>query len=121
MVVMSHRVEPSELAEAAAPRGVTPFLVYAGTDGSARINHVHASIETAPEQTTAICSGFGRGVVSHVEAGGTLSLLWPPNGDEVFSLIADGTGTLDGDQLRITISAAVLHRPAPANGGPASC
>ena len=118
---MSHRVEPQDLAATAAPYGPTPFLVYAGADGSARINHVRASIEHG-DVTTAVCVGFGRGVSRHLdEGGGPLSLLWPAVPGQEFSLIADGAGTITDDTLSIVISAAVLHRPAPEQGDAATC
>lgn len=121
MVAMSHRVDPADLATEAAPRGATPYLLYAGRNGSARVNHVHTVIEATPAGTTAICTGFGRGIISHVEDDGALSLLWPAASAGDFSLIADGTGSIVDDTLRISISDAVLHRPAPTDGGPATC
>ncbi len=121
MGTMSHRVDPADLATEATPRGNRPYLLYAGRNGSARVNHVHTEIETAPTGTTAICTGFGRGIISHVEDDGPLSLLWPAASAEDFSLIADGTGSIVDETLRISITDAVLHRPAPADGGPATC
>ena len=114
---MSHRVEPADLADVAARYGRTPFLMYASADGSARVNHVVVdSIDTGPAGTTARCRGHGRGVAGRVAAGAPLSLLWPAPSEGEFSLIADGAGTIDGDALTITVSGAVLHRPAPLDG-----
>lgn len=118
---MSHRVEPRDLAATAAPYGPTPFLLYAGADGTARINHVRVTIEQG-QNTNAICHGFGRGVTRHLEqGGGPLSILWPAVPGQEFSLIADGTGTISGETLSISISAAVLHRPAPDEGDATTC
>ncbi len=117
---MSHTVHPSDLPSTAAPYGRTAFLVYAGASGSARINHVVADLETSDGATIARCRGFGRGVPARVDAGATLSLLWPAPSDEAFSLIADGTGTIDEDVLSIVVTDAVLHRPAPVDG-PTTC
>lgn len=118
---MSHRVDPTDLAAEATPRGDTPYLLYAGRNGTARVNHVHAIVETSDAGTVVICTGIGRGVHSHVESGGPLSLLWPATESGAFSLIADGNGVLVEDALHLTITDAVLHRPAPVDGGPASC
>lgn len=114
-LVMSHNVEPSELAATAAPYGQTPFLLYSSTSGSARVNHVSAVVTEGEPKV--LVSGFGRGVVSRVADGATLSLLWPAH-DDGFSLIADGIGTLDEGETTLTlaITAAVLHRPAPVDG-----
>jgi len=108
---MSHAVDPDDLAEAVDPYGSTPFLLYSSVDGSARVNHVSVAIETSP--AVAKVRGFGRGVPARVEDSAPLSLLWPPHTPGGFSLIADGTGAIEGDELVISISAAVLHRPAP--------
>lgn len=112
---MSHKVDPSELAVAAAPYGETPFLLYSAADGSARVNHVVANV--AQGEPRASISGFGRGVVSRLSDGAALSLLWP-SPDNGFSLIADGIGSLDENETTIVleITAAVLHRPAPVDG-----
>jgi hypothetical protein len=114
---MSHAVEPHDLAETAAPYGTTPFLLYSASDGSARVNHVVAHVDGL----TVRVIGFGRGVVGRVEDGAALSLLWPGTQDEAFSLIADGQGSVtdDGETLVISITAAVLHRPAPVDGNAA--
>ena len=111
---MSHAVDPHDLARTAAPYGTTPFLLYSSTDGAARVNHVVADVDGL----TVRVRGFGRGVVRRVNEGAALSLLWPPTGEETFSLIADGSGSVidDGETLVISIDAAVLHRPAPVDG-----
>lgn len=113
---MSHAVAPADLGTVAKPYGTTPFLLYCSDAGEARVNHVVATCELGSTEVTV--TGFGRGVTRVVEAGSQLSLLWPAAGDETFSLIADGSGTLNNDQtcLTITIDAAVLHRPAPVDG-----
>lgn len=114
---VSHAVDPDDLAETAAPYGNTPFLLYSSPDGSARVNHVVATVESNP---AVVCiTGFGRGIAGRLEDGSTkppLSLLWPAVTGNEFSLIADGEGTVDGDVIKIAISAAVLHRPAPVDG-----
>lgn len=113
-MVMSHAVTPDDLSEVSAPYGGTPFLLYSAADGSARVNHVVSVVESAPAQ--AIVTGFGRGVAGRIADGATLSLLWPSPDPQGFSLIADGTGEVDGERLIITITGAVLHRPAPVDG-----
>lgn len=115
---MSHSVAPNDLSTTAAAYGTTPFLLYSSADGAARVNHVSVEVERSPAVVRV--RGFGRGVASRIADGAPLSLLWPPAGAAEFSLIADGTGSIANDELTITITAAVLHRPAPVDG-PASC
>ncbi len=111
---MSHTVALADLEHTAQPYGSTPFLVYAGSSGSARVNHVVVeSISSRGDQATVRCRGFGRGVAERVEASAPLSLLWPAMRPGDFSLIADGMGSVDERTLVIEITGAVLHRPAP--------
>ena len=117
---MSHAVDPADLASASARYGNTPFLLYALADGSARINHVVAQV--ADVEPIVTIHGFGRGVVRRVEGGAPLSLLWPARNPDDFSLIADGIGSIDAatdsdePTLRVHVTKAVLHRPAPVDG-----
>lgn len=43
-----------------------------------------------------------------------VTLVWPPSDAEHYSLIVDGIGRLDGHDLIVAPTRAVLHRPAPA-------
>lgn len=112
---MSHAVSPQDLHATALPYGNTPFLLYVGSSGTARVNHVAVQLSEGSDQV--IVTGIGRGVAKTLTPDLVLSLLWPPYDQDGFSLIADGTGTMDGEgdaaRLILTISAAVLHRPAP--------
>ncbi len=114
---MSHSVAPEDLSTTSAPYGSTPFLLYSAADGSARVNHVVAAVEAEPARV--FITGFGRGVTARLAEGATLSLLWPSPEPDGFSLIADGTGEIDGDQLIVSVTGAVLHRPAPVDGNDA--
>lgn len=42
-----------------------------------------------------------------------ISLVWPPPRDDDYSLIVDGDAQAHGDELHISPTRAVLHRPAP--------
>jgi len=118
---MSHAVEPSDLAKTVENYGSTPYLLYSNDAGQARVNHVVVQ-EIARERVT--ITGFGRGITARISAdeGLPLSILWPATTQGGFSLIADGTGSVDGEgaRLTITVHAAVLHRPAPQDGS-ATC
>lgn len=114
---VSHAVDPDDLASTAVPYGNTPFLLYSSEGGSARVNHVLATVESNPAVVR--ITGFGRGVAKRLGESSnkpSLSLLWPAVDGQEFSLIADGEGTVDGDVISIAVSAAVLHRPAPVDG-----
>ena len=124
---MSHAVRPEDLHTIATPYGSTPFLLYVGSSGTARVNHV--SVQLAEGSAHVHVTGFGRGIPSILSDDLVMSLLWPPHEDDGFSLIADGTGVLEPREpdatnsdarLILTITNAVLHRPAPTSG-PATC
>ena len=50
-----------------------------------------------------------------------VSLVWPPDDVDQYSLIVDGEAIEGPGELRISPSRAVLHRPAPASDGAESC
>lgn len=117
---MSHAVEPSQLAEVAAPYGTAPYLLYSSERGEARVNHVRVQLIT--ESPVLVITGFGRGVARALDREAPLSLLWPNPGTEQFSLIADGTGVLgDEGKMEFRVTSAVMHRPAPEGKGSATC
>ncbi|MGI9606664.1 MAG: hypothetical protein ACR2P0_11040 [Acidimicrobiales bacterium] len=116
---MSHAVELRDLADRVTSYGDTPYLVYPGTSGASRINHVVTSVTSGADSATIAVVGFGRGVVDRVAAGAPLSLLWPAVDDETYSLIVDGTGEIVGDELVVHATGAVLHLPKRVDGSTA--
>lgn len=48
-----------------------------------------------------------------------VSLVWPPAEVGGYSLIVDGTAEVHGGAVGVRPTKAVLHRPAPADAGPA--
>ena len=55
----------------------------------------------------------GRTTARNVAAAPDVTLLWPASGQD-YSLIVDGSGTVDGDVVRITPARAILHRSVRA-------
>ena len=66
----------------------------------------------------------GRGSLANVAANPVVTLLFPPVEDPErsgttpaahpgFSLLVDGRAEVDGDDVRVTPTGAVLHKPAP--------
>src|SRR6478752_3085930 len=53
----------------------------------------------------------GRGSVANVGANHHLTLLFPPLTSPGMSLLVDGIGAVEGEDVLIRPSAAVLHRP----------
>ena len=64
----------------------------------------------------------GRGSLANAEAQPAVTLLWPPTEATEpagFTLLVDGTAAREGDDLVVTPTWAVLHRPAGSDHGPA--
>ena len=59
----------------------------------------------------------GKGTASNASERSSVSLLWPPASPGDFSLIVDGTASVDGDVVTVTPESAVLHRAATTASG----
>lgn len=67
-------------------------------------------------------AGPGRGSLANAAAHPDVTLMWPPTGRTEpagFTLLVDGTATVDGEDVLLTPTSAVLHRPAGSDHGPA--
>ena len=65
--------------------------------------------------------GPGRGSLANAAAHPDATLLWPPTERTEpagFTLLVDGTAAVDGEDLLVTPTWAVLHRPAGSDHGP---
>jgi hypothetical protein len=115
---MSKEVALAELA-AALDRFAFAYLATVGEGQRAHIVAVRPVLEghalriPKPGRTT------GRNVGQQP----AVTLVWPPADAEDYSLIVDGTGVLEGEELVVTPTRAVLHRPAqsPRANSPTAC
>ena len=53
----------------------------------------------------------GRGSVANIDANPNLTLVFPPLTNPGMSLLVDGIGAIDGDDVLVTPTGAVLHKP----------
>ena len=53
----------------------------------------------------------GRGSVANVGSNPAVTLLFPPAADPGMTLLVDGTAAVQGEDVRITPTGAVLHKP----------
>lgn len=53
----------------------------------------------------------GRGSLANVAANSVVTLLYPPREAPGFSLLVDGTAAVQGDDVVVTPTGAVLHKP----------
>lgn len=113
---MSIRVELGELAAALEAYSFA-YLLTVNDDG-----RPHAVAVTPVLQDGGMrVSELGRRTAANAVARPAISLVWPPAEPGGYSLIVDGDAeTDDDDDLVITPTTAVLHRPAPAGAEPSA-
>jgi hypothetical protein len=108
---MSIRVELDELRSVAAQQMPFAYLLTVSADAEARAVAVTPRIDD-----DVISCEAGRHSCENAIAHPEVSLLWPPTDPGDYSLIVDGTATVDDSVVRIRATRAVRHRPAPGGG-----
>ena len=109
---MSVKVEPTLIGEHVAGRE----FVYLITHNGER-SHVVA-LRPDLKNDIARFSNTGRTPLANVATNSSVTLTWPPcdstqtHEHSKYSLVADGTATVEGDEVLVTITNAVFHRPA---------
>ncbi|GAB7007119.1 hypothetical protein JCM18899A_45920 [Nocardioides sp. AN3] len=63
--------------------------------------------------------GAGRSSSANVAANPHVTLLCPPTAEKGFTLLVDGTATVEGEEIRIEPTSSVLHRAPYHSDGPA--
>lgn len=69
------------------------------------------SVRAVPEGAALRIATPGRGSVANVGANPSVTLLFAPLIDPGMSLLVDGVGAVDGEDVLVTPTGAVLHRP----------
>ena len=111
---MSIAVALDELRSEITKRGDAAFLVT--TNGTSP--HI-VSVRVAWDDDT-ITAGAGSTTGKNVGERPVVSLLWPSSFDD-YSLIVDGSASIDADVVRIAPTRAVLHRSVAASGDGPGC
>ena len=60
----------------------------------------------------------GKGTVANLADNAAVTLVFPPGEPRGFTLLVDGTGEVVGEDVRVTPTGAVLHRPGMHADGP---
>ena len=108
---MSIKVEVDDIRAVADGQAPFAYFISVSDDASAHM----IAIRPAIGATDIVCE-VGKTSRANAVARPTVSLLWPPATPDDYSLIVDGTATVDGETVRITPTRAVRHRPAPGGG-----
>ncbi|MBZ5739810.1 pyridoxamine 5'-phosphate oxidase [Nocardioides mangrovi] len=69
------------------------------------------SVRAMPEGDVLRVPAPGRGSVANVGTQPAVTLLFPPLTDPGMTLLVDGTAVADGDDVVVTPTGAVLHKP----------
>src|SRR5699024_7368070 len=109
-LVMSIQVELSTLADT-VERYRFAYLLTVG-EGPPHALAVTPTVEGA----VLTVEGIGRRTRDNLLARPGVTLVWPPESVDEYSLIVDGQATATGESVQITPARAVLHRPAPRPG-----
>ena len=110
---MSVRVALPDLPAEIIKRGADAFLLSSVMDSRPHAAHLTFDVAAAEGQVELRASA-GRTARSNITMRPAVTLLWPADQANEYSLIVDGEGRLDGDEhVVVTAVSAVLHRPAP--------
>lgn len=110
---MSIPVEVGDLGTALEDFGAGYLLTVSG-GGTVKA----VTVEPSMGDGVLLVTGPGRGSLANLGANPAVTLLFPPLEQRGYTLLVDGTADLDGDDVRVTPSGAVLHRPAAHADGP---
>lgn len=104
---MSIPVDVAELGKTLADFGAGYLLT---TSGDGRVK----AVSIAPELVHGdlVVRVPGRGSCANATANATVTALFPPLVAPGFSLIVDGTAVVEGEDVRLVPTSAILHRPA---------
>jgi hypothetical protein len=112
---VSIAVALEELRATAARHGPAAYVLTTGDDGRPHVSHVRVRVDGA-----AIAFDAGRSTRRNAAVRpDAVVVLWPPHEPGGFSLLADAVlqdgaaAAVDGAELVVVATHAVLHRPAP--------
>ena len=109
---MSIKIEPTLIGEHLAGREFV-YLISSSNERS----HVVA-LRPVLTNNIARFANTGRTPLANVAANSSVTLTWPPcdstqtHEHSKYSLVADGIAVVEGDEVLVTITNAVFHRPA---------
>lgn len=106
-------VDPADLHRAVADFDSGYLL----TTSSPQVKVVTVDPVVAADGTVRI-DAPGRGTVRNLEANDAVTLVFPPRERHGYTLLVDGTARVDGEDVVVRATGAVLHRPAAHADGP---
>ncbi|MEJ7650658.1 MAG: hypothetical protein WKF57_16720 [Nakamurella sp.] len=110
---MSIPVDVADLERALAGFGAG-YLMTTSARGTVKA----VTVEPTLTGGALVVSRPGGGTLRNLSGNTAVTLLFPPVEARGFTLLVDGTGAVDGEDVRVTPTGAVLHRPAMHSDGP---
>jgi hypothetical protein len=110
---MSIPVEVGDLGKALEGFGAGYLLT---TSDSAKVKVV--TVEPSVTDDGLWIEAPGNGTLANLAGNAVVTLVFPPLQPRGFTLLVDGTAEVNGEDVRVTPSGAVLHRPASHADGP---
>ncbi len=110
---MSIPVDPADLQQALAGFDSGYLL----TTASPQVKVVTVDPVAAGDGTLRIAAP-GRGTLRNLGANDAVTVVFPPRERHGYTLLVDGTGHVDDEDVVVVATAAVLHRPAAHADGP---
>jgi hypothetical protein len=109
---VSIRVELHDLANEVGRWGFG-YLVTVSDDGRPHLLALTPSVEAGAPPVLHFDAGGGR-ACRNASARPDVAVVFPPaDHSEGFSLVLDGIAVVDGSVVDVTVTSALLHRPAP--------
>jgi hypothetical protein len=109
---MSEKVELDQLGNRLQEFDVA-YLVTVGDGGRAHVLSVWPELGAGG----LVVDGCGRHSQENATAHPEVTLVWPPAQSGGYSLIVDGSATVDGPAITVSPTKAILHRPAAGPDG----
>ena len=110
---MSIPVDVADLARALQDFGAG-YLLTVGESGAVKV----VTVEPTVADGVLLVAGPGGGTLANLARSATVTLAFPPPQPRGFTLLVDGAASVDGDDVRVTPTGAVLHRPRAHADGP---
>jgi hypothetical protein len=109
---MSIPVELADLARALEDFGAGYLMTTTG----AAVKVV--TVEPVLDDGVLLVTRPGKGTVRNLAENPAVTLVFPPREEKGFSLLVDGTGSVEGEDVRVSPGTAVLPRPQIHADGP---
>ena len=110
---MSIPVDVADLEQALADFGAG-YLLTVGSQGKVKV----VTVEPTVRDGAVVVGDASKGTVANLAGNSQVTLVFPPRLPRGFTLLVDGTAEVVGDDVRVTPSGAVLHRPGRHADGP---